>query len=178
VPDPDPGWQWNGAAGWQVDLDGGAEAGAHAIAQRLGVAHGAIGGALALSLGPPLRKNASGVAVDLSRSSVLGEAELRWRDFRFGLGAGVAIYHRATVDVPGGLMATDSQVQAALDVAPEVRWIGRLRGASWGIEITAGVDVVFGAPKLVVDDGGTSQTTIAKLATFQPRFGLGLVVGR
>jgi hypothetical protein len=164
--------RWNGGAGWQAALDGGADLGAHAIWQRLGATRGGWGGSIALTLGPPLRRDGE-VDVELSRSSVVAAAEMRRGAWRFALGAGVVVYHRATVEVPGGLEATDSQVQAAFDIAPEVRWAV---GGRWGIEIGVGVDVVLGAPEMVIDRGGMLET-VAKIATFQPRIGLGVVVG-
>jgi hypothetical protein len=176
VPDPSPSLRWHGGGGWQVALDRGADAGAHAAWQRLGVSRGALGVSLELSLGPPLRKDTGDVAVELSRGAALAVVELRRGRFRFGLGAGPVLYHRATVDVEPGLEATDSSAQVAFGVAPAIRWVLQPRGAGWGVELAVGVDAVIGAPELAVDQGGMVET-LAEIATLQPRIGLGIVVG-
>jgi hypothetical protein len=175
-PKPRAHARWNAGAGWLVDLDRGSDLGAHALWQRLGVAKGHWGGALGLSLGPPLRKDGE-VALELSRSSAVLSLEIRQGGFRFVLGAGVAVYHRTTVEVPAGLEATDSEVQASFDGVAEVRWVLRPGGGSWGLELAVGLDVVLGAPELQVDRGGGMVETLANVATFQPRIALGVVVG-
>ena len=176
VPDPSPRLRWHGGGGWQVAIDRGADAGAHAAWQRLGVSRGAWGASLELSLGPPLRKDTGEVTVELSRGAALAVVELRRGAFRFGLGAGPVLYHRATVDVGPGLEPTDSQAQFGVAVAPAIRWVLQPRGAGWGLEVGIGLDAVFGAPELAVDQGGMVET-LAEIATLQPRIGLGIVVG-
>jgi hypothetical protein len=175
--DPAPRLHWHGGGGWQVALDRGADAGAHAAWQRLGVARGRWALALELSLGPPLRKDTGEVAVELSRGSALAVGEYRRGPIHLGLGVGPVLYHRATVDVAPGFAATDSAAQVALGVSPAVRWVVRPRGAAWGIELGVGLDAVIGAPELAVDQGGMVET-LAEIATLQPRIGLGIVVGR
>jgi hypothetical protein len=184
-PEPEPvkplptapaGWRWHGGGGWQVALDRGADAGAHAIWQRLGVSRGRWSGSVELSLGPPVRKDTGDVTVELSRSAAFAVVELRLGAFRAGLGAGPVLYHRATVDVAPGLEATDSAAQVGFALAPAVRWVTRPGGAAWGFEVAIGLDAVFGAPELAVDEGGMVET-LAEIATLQPRIGLGIVVG-
>lgn len=176
VPVPDPSFRWHGGGGWQVALDRGADAGAHAAWQRLGVTRGPWAFALELSLGPPLRKDAGEVTVELSRGTALAVVELRRGSFRVGLGAGPVLYHRATVDVGPGLEATDSAAQIGFAVAPAVRWVVQPRGAAWGLELSVGVDAVIGAPELAVEQGGMVET-LTEIGTLQPRIGLGIVVG-
>lgn len=176
LPDPSPRFRWVGGGGWQVALDRGADAGAHAAWQRLGVARGAWAFALELSLGPPLRKDTGDVTVELSRGSALAVVEYRRGPFHVGIGAGPVLYHRATVDVGPGLEPTDSSAQVGFGIAPSVRWVLRPGGRSWGIELAAGLDVVLGAPELAVEQGGMVET-LTEIATLQPRIGLGIVVG-
>jgi len=168
-----PGWQWEGALGWQVAVDGGADAGAHALAQRIGLARGTWAGALALTLGPPLRREDE-IAVELARSTLAAEIERRVGAFAVVLGAGAALYHRATVAVPGGLTATDSSAAFAFAGGAEVRWRPWSRGVI-SVEAGLGLDLVLGAPALQVERDGMTET-IAEIAELQPRLTLGVVV--
>jgi hypothetical protein len=170
-----PRLRWHGGVGWQVAVDRGADLGAHAAWQRLGAARGGWGAALALSVGPPLRRDGE-VVVRLSRSALLAVGEHHRGPWRLGLGVGPVLSPRATVEVPAGLEATGNQAQLAVALAPEVRWQLRPGRGAWGIEVVAGLDVVVGAPELAVDREGAVEI-LAKITTLQPRLGVGLVVG-
>ncbi|MCB9559044.1 MAG: hypothetical protein H6709_24620 [Kofleriaceae bacterium] len=121
----------------------------------------------------PLRRDGD-VAVDLSRSTLT--AALGWGRGGASLtaGAGLALYRRATVDVPTGLAATDATYAAALIIEPALAWRQGLVGR-WSVEVTVGVDVVAGAPELVVQRAGTTEV-LADLATVQPRLSAALTV--
>src|SRR3954467_1106237 len=67
------------ALGWQLAFDGGADRGAHALAQRTTVARGAWAGWLSLALGAPLAwKAGSGLALEVSRSGAIAGGERRF----------------------------------------------------------------------------------------------------
>jgi len=172
-PPPPERARWEGAVGWQVAVDGGADAGAHALSQRIGLARGPWAAAVAITLGPPLRRDDE-VAVELARSSAGAIVERRIASWRIALGAGAVLYHRATVVVPGGLVPTDSRAAFAFGAGAEVRWRAWSRGA-WGLEAALGVDLVLGAPALAVERDGMTET-LAEIAQLQPRFGLAVVV--
>jgi hypothetical protein len=163
--------RWHGALGWQAALDGGADAGAHAAWQRVGAARGRWGIALGLSLGPPLRRVDDDLTVELARGSIVLAAEHRRGSWRFGLGGGAVLYHRATVEVPDGLEATDSQSAVSGLVAPELRWSRR-----W-VEVALGLDVVISPPELAIQQD-SSIRIINQIGILQPRLGIGLILER
>jgi hypothetical protein len=165
--------RWEGAIGWQVAVDGGADVGAHALAQRIAIARGPWAGGLALTLGPPLRRDDE-IAVELARSTAILAIERRVGSLGAALGAGAALYHRATVAVPGDLAPTDSQAALAFAATLEVRWRAWSRGA-WAIEASLGVDLIVGAPDLQIERDGMTET-LAEIAELQPRLALGIVV--
>lgn len=161
--------------GWQVALDGGGDAGAHAIAQRTSVVHGPWAVGLALAVGPPLRGAAGpDVSVKLSRSDAMLGIERRLGGFGLGVAAGAVIYRRTTLTAPVGLSPTPAAFSAAFAAAPELRW--RWRSGRFGIEAVAALDVVIGAPELVVVRGMQAET-IGELRMLQPRFGLHIFAG-
>jgi hypothetical protein len=165
------------AVGWQVALDGGADAGAHAIAQRTSVTAGSWGASLALSWSPALRHaagDAAGVTVNLARGAAALGIERRLASFALGVSAGVAVYQRTTVATPADLAATPAATTAAFVAGPELRWQWHPAGSAIGIAAVAGVDVVVGAPALAVARG-TDVMEVGALRTVQPRLGLSLV---
>jgi hypothetical protein len=177
------------AIGWQVAFDAGADAGAHAIAQRTSVTRGAWAVALALTLGPALRHTigpdlAPGVTpdatpdvtIDLSRSGATLGLERRIAGFAIGASAGVVIYHRTTVETAAGLAPTPAATTAGFVAGPELRWQWRPRGWALGIGAMVGVDLVLGAPELAIARGGT-VASLARLRTIQPRCSAGIVMG-
>ena len=161
--------------GWQVALDGGADAGAHAIAQRTSVVLGSWAVGLALAVGPPLRGEASAdVTVKLSRSDAMLGVERRFGGLGVGVAAGAVLYRRTTLAAPVGLSPTPAAINAAFAAAPELRW--RWRSGRFGIEAVAALDVVIGAPELVVARGAQIET-LGELRMLQPRFGLNIIAG-
>jgi len=165
------------AVGWQVALDAGADAGAHAIAQRTTVTRGPWAGALALTLGPPLRHDAgAGVAIELSRSTAALAIERRLAGFALAASAGAALYHRATLATSGDLMPTPAATTLAAIAGAELRWRWRPRGGSVGVDATLGVDVVPGAPEPAIARGGSIEE-LGRLRLVQPRFALSIVAG-
>jgi len=175
VPLPPPRVRLEGSIGWQVALDGGADGGAHAIAERGSLVRGPWALSLEGSIGPPRRRDGAAV-VELMRADARLAAERRLGPLALGVGAGVLLYHRATVTAPAGTAPTPSSLTAALVAGPEVRLRWRPRWSPLGIELTAGLDVVAGAPELAVDLGG-SQQVIDRIRVAQPRLGLSLVAG-
>jgi hypothetical protein len=175
-------WGVDLAVGWQVALDAGADAGAHAIAQRTSVALGPWAIALALSFGAALRdagpagEGATGVAVELSRSAATVGLERRVAGFAIGASIGAIVYRRTTVETPAELMATPSATRAAFVAGPELRWRWRSRGGYLGLDVTAGLDVVVGAPDLAIARGGEVES-LGRLRGVQPRFGASIVAG-
>jgi hypothetical protein len=170
-PPPRTPLRWHGALGWQAALDGGADPGAHAAWQRIGAARDRWGIALGLSLGPPLRRVDDELTVELARGSICLAAEHRRGAWRFGLGAGAVLYHRATVEVPDGLEPTASTSTVSGLVAPELRWSQR-----W-VEVVLGLDVVISPPELAVQQD-SSIRIINQIGIFQPRLGIGLILER
>jgi hypothetical protein len=165
------------AIGWQVALDAGADAGAHAIAQRTSVALGRWAGALALTLGPALHHDAGPVAaVELSRSTAALGIERRVASFALGASAGAAVYHRTTVATSADLAPTPAATTVALVAGGELRWRWRPRGGSVGVDATIGVDVVPGAPELAVARGAEVDA-LGRLRMVQPRFSVSIVAG-
>jgi hypothetical protein len=162
--------------GWQVALDGGADAGAHALAQRTAIARGPWAYALELSLGPPLGRTGD-VKVELSRSGAALAIERRvGGGVAIGAFAGAVVYHRATISSPTGLTGTPSTFTPAFAIGPELRWRWRPGHAPIAVEATAAVEVVAGAPELDVMDA-SGVRAIGTLRALQPRFGLSLVAG-
>jgi hypothetical protein len=162
------------ALGWQIALDGGADAGAHAIAQRTTVGSGPWGVLLALSWGPALahagpRSGEPTVSVDLSRSSAAVGVERRFGEVALVATAGAILYRRTTTNTPADLSATPAATTAAFVAGPELRWRWRPGGAAIGVAATAGLDVVVGAPDLAVARG-TEVISIGAVRTLQPRF--------
>lgn len=161
------------AVGWQVALDGGADAGAHAVAERTTAGAGPWAAVLALSWGPALRRGASGAApglvVDLSRSSAALGVERRFGELGLGVAAGVVLYHRATVATPAELAATPATTTAALVAGPELAWRWRPGGGAVGAEVTAALDVVVGAPDPAVARG-MDVASLGSVHALQPRF--------
>ena len=174
---PVPDLRVRGALGYQLTRDAGADAGAHAITQRLTLSRGPWAATLALSLGPPLRRAdaATGVTVELSRSSLLLGAEHRRGPLTLAALAGAVVYHRATVATPDGLDPTDGRAAVSFAAGPELRYAVRL-GRGVAVDLTLGLDLVAAPPTLAIDRAGTTET-IADLATLQPRAGLSLVLG-
>ncbi|HET9623761.1 MAG TPA: hypothetical protein VFP84_20455 [Kofleriaceae bacterium] len=167
------------AVGWQATLDGGADAGAQALAVRTSAVRGGWAASLAVSLGPALRREADvapGLAVELSRSTIALGAERRLAGFALGAAAGVVLYHRTTAATTPDLAATPAVTTARLVVGPEARWAWRPGGGAIGLEAAAALDVVPGAPEPVVMRGG-EIVSLGALRTLQPRFSLKLVVG-
>lgn len=181
------------AIGWQIALDAGADAGAHAVAQRTSVTRGPWAAALALTLGPALRHTvgpgvgsgvgpgvgpdvAPDIVIDLSRSSATLGLERRIAGFAVGASAGAVIYHRTTVETAAGLAPTPAATTAGFVAGPELRWQWRPRGWSVGIDALVGVDVVLGAPELAIARGGV-VSSLAHLRTIQPRCSAGIVMG-
>jgi hypothetical protein len=179
------------ALGWQVALDAGADAGAHALAQRTSAVRGGWAGSLVLSLGPALRHRsgspagaaaspgtapgtAPAIAIDLSRTTAALAIERRIAGFAIAATAGAALYHRTTVATPGDLIATPAVFTAALVAGPELRWQWRPRGGPVAIAAAVGADVVVGAPELAVARSGAVDS-LGRLRTVQPRFTLSLV---
>jgi hypothetical protein len=165
------------AVGWQVALDGGADVGAQAIAQRTSVTRGAWAASLALSLGPALgRRVDPDLAIELSRSTATLGVEHRFAGFALGGSAGVLVAHRTTVVTSGELTATPAATTTAFVVGPELRWRWRPGGGHVGIEALAGLDVVVGAPELAVARG-TEIDTVGQLRSLQPRFAFNIFAG-
>jgi hypothetical protein len=158
--------------GWGVALDGGADAGAHTLAQRTAINLADWAAALELALGPPLRRGGA-ADVDLSRSAIELGIERRIGGFGIGAATGVVFYHRSTESLPAGLTATPSTFTPAFVIGPELRWRWT-PGGPVAIEALAALDVVAGAPDLVVQSGDMTQS-IGKLRVLQPRVGLNLV---
>ena len=173
LPRPAPRTRWGASAGWQGAADGGADAGAHAVRLGLDARRGRLVAGAELAGGAPARRDGA-IAVDLSRSSALVEAGYARGGLRATLGAGALLYRRATVEVPDGLAATPSAFDLAAVVAPAVTW--RLGGGRVGVELTAGLDVVLGAPRLIVDRGDGTTEILAEIAGLQPRAGVGVHV--
>lgn len=162
------------AVGWQVALDGGAEAGAHAIAQRTTLLSGPWGVLLALSWGPGLHhavpaSSSPGVDVDLSRSSAMLGVERRFGELAIAAAAGAVLYHRTTTATPSDLSATPAANTAAFVAGPELRWQWRPDDGPVGIMAAAALDVVVGAPDPSVMRG-TDTASIGAVRLLQPRF--------
>jgi hypothetical protein len=176
LPPPPPRAQLEAAVGWQIALDGGADAGGHALAQRTTLVEDGWAISLELSLGPALRRRGD-VVLDLSRSGAALAVERRLGGgIAIGGAAGVLLYHRATITPPGGLSATPSSFTAAAVAGPALRWQWRPRDWPIGIEAVAALDVVAGAPELVVSDA-MGVHTIGTIRIAQPRFGLSIIAG-
>jgi hypothetical protein len=160
--------------GWQVALEGGADAGAHAVTQRTTVASGPWGILLALSWGPALGHTGAqsgdpAVRIDLSRSSVAAGVERRFGDVALVATAGAVLYRRTTTVTPADLSATPAATTAAFVAGPELRWQWRPSGAAIGVAAAAGLDVAIGAPDLAVARGA-ELVSIGAVRTLQPRF--------
>jgi len=164
------------AVGWQIALDAGADAGAHAVAQRSRVTRGPWAASLALTFGPPLRRTSGDAAIELSRSTAAVAVERRIAGIAIGVSAGALLYHRATRSVASGLLPTPATTTAAFVTGPELRWQWRPRSGYLGIEVIAGLDVVLGAPELAVARDGAVHS-LGTLRPLQPRFAAGLVLG-
>jgi hypothetical protein len=167
------------AVGWQVALDAGADAGAHAVAQRTSLVRGAWAASLALSLGPALREDAPsgeapGVAVELSRSSAMLGVERRWASLVLAASAGAVVYHRTTVATSPELAPTPAATTVRFVASPELRW--QWRPSRVGVELAAALDIVPGAPDLAVTRGAM-VASLGALREVQPRLSLRIVVG-
>ena len=167
-----PGLAIEAAVGGQVALDGGANRGAYAIAQRTTLARGAWAGSLALALGIP-GVRAGTTEVDLARSGGALALERRFGPFAAGVAAGALIYRRTTVTTPTDLAATRASTTVAFAAGPELRWRWQPGELAIGLEVSAGVDVVAGAPELAVARG-TAIESLGTLWTVQPRVMVGL----
>lgn len=163
--------------GWQAAFDGGADRGAHAVAQRTTLARGAWAASLTLSLGAPLDWRASSdVVLDVSRSGALVGGERRiGGGLALGLGAGALVYHRSTQTAPSGLASTPSNSTVAFTGALEVTWRARIAG-SVGILASAGVDLVAGAPEAAIARAAMVEV-VDTIRPVQPRASLALEVG-
>jgi len=165
------------AIGWQLVLDAGADAGAHAIAQRTSLTRGAWAVGIALALGPSLRDApAPEVAVELSRSQAALGVARRFGGLALGASAGAVFYRRTTLATPSGLAPTPASTTTAFVAGPELRWRWRPGGGYVGIEAAAGLDIVVGAPELAIVRG-TTVDSLDQIRTLQPRFGLNIIAG-
>lgn len=167
-----PGLALEAALGWQVAFDNGADRGAHAVAQRTSLARGAWAGSLALALGFPGTR-AGTTEVELARSSGMAGIERRFGSFAIGIELGGAIYRRSTVATPTDLSATRASTTVAFAAGPELHYRWQFGHLPIGLELTAGVDVVAGAPELAVMRG-TEIDSLGHLWSVQPRVMLGL----
>jgi len=160
------------ALGWQVAFDNGADRGAHAVTQRTTLARGAWAGSLALALGFPGTR-AGTTEVELARSSGMAGIERRLGPFAIGVEVGGVIYRRSTVATPSDLSATRASTTVAFAAGPELHYRWQFGHLPIGLELTAGVDVVAGAPELAVMRG-TEIDSLGHLWSVQPRVMLGL----
>lgn len=163
------------ALGGQVAIDGGADRGAYAIAQRTTLARGAWAGSLALALGLPGTR-AGTTEVELARSGGALGIERRFGAFAIALSAGAVIYRRSTVATPADVSATRASTTYAFAAGPELRYRWQPGRLAIGLELTAGADVVAGAPELAVARG-TEIDSLGTLWTVQPRVMLGVFAG-
>ena len=170
--DHDVGLAIEAAVGGQVALDGGADRGAYAIAQRTTLARDAWAGSLSLALGVPGTR-AGTTEVELARSGGALGIERRFGAFAIGVEAGALIYRRSTVATPTDLAATSASTTVAFAAGPELRYRWQPGSIAIGLELTAGVDLVAGAPELAVARG-TEIDSLGKLWSVQPRVMLGL----
>jgi hypothetical protein len=162
------------ALGWQAAVDGGADRGAQALAQRTTIARGAWAASLSLTLGASMHHAAAnGVALELARSGGMLGVERRFGAFAIGVSAGALLYHRTTLSAPDGLVPTPDASTIAFVVGPEVSW--RWREGRVGLLATAGLDLVAGAPDPAVDDGGTIES-VGHVRAIQPRVSLSIFV--
>jgi hypothetical protein len=166
------------AVGWQVALDGGADAGAHAMAVRTALRRGRWAGGLALTFGPPLarRDPAHGVDLELTRTSAALTGAWSAGGFALGVTAGAILYRRTTISAATGLAATPGATTVAFGGGPELRWHWRPRRIALGIEAAAGLEVVIGAPELAIARAGTIES-LGHLGILQPRFSLSIIAG-
>lgn len=169
---PSAGLALEAALGWQTALDDGADRGAQAIAQRTTLARGAWAGSLALALGFP-GVRAGTTEVELARSSGAAGLERRIGSFALGVAAGAVIYRRSTVTTPSDLTATRATTTVAFAAGPELRYRWQPGQLPIGLEVTAAVDIVAGAPELAVMRG-TAIDSLGQLWSVQPRVMLGL----
>jgi len=167
-----PGLALEAALGWQVALDNGADRGAHAIAQRTSLARGAWAGSLALALGFP-GVRAGTTEVELARSSGAAGIERRFGPLAIGVALGAVLYRRSTVATPSDLSATRATTTVAFEAGPELRYRWQPGHLAIGLELTAALDVVAGAPELAVMRG-TEIDSLGHVWTLQPRVMLGL----
>jgi hypothetical protein len=172
APPPAPGFGIEAAVGGQVAIDGGADRGAYAIAQRTTLARDAWAGSLSLALGVPGTR-AGTTEVELARSGGALGIERRFGAFAIGVEAGAVIYRRSTVATPTDLAATRASTTVAFAAGPEVRYRWQPGSIAIGLDLTAGVDLVAGAPELAVARG-TEIDSLGKLWSVQPRVMLGL----
>jgi hypothetical protein len=167
-----PGLAIEAALGGQIAIDGGADRGAYAIAQRTTLARGAWAGSLTLALGLPGTR-AGTTEVELARSGAALGIERRFGGFAIAVTAGALIYRRSTVATPADVSATRASTTVAFAAGPELRYRWQPGRIAIGVELTAGVDVVAGAPELAIARG-TEIDSLGKLWSVQPRVMLGL----
>ncbi|MCE9576952.1 MAG: hypothetical protein K8W52_27645 [Deltaproteobacteria bacterium] len=164
------------ALGWQLALDGGADGGAHALAERTMWHRGAWAGGLAIAFGPPRPRHDVNADLELSRTGAALVAEWRAGGFAIGLSAGAILYRRTTIATDTGLAATPGATTVAFGGGPALRWHWRPRHLPLGIEAGAGLDVVLGAPTLAISRAGTVQS-LGAIRVAQPWFGLSVIAG-
>jgi hypothetical protein len=167
-----PGLGIEAMLGGQVAVDGGADHGAYAIAQRTTLARGAWAGSLALALGLPGTR-AGTTEVELARSGGALGVERRFGAFAIGIAAGALIYRRSTVATPSDLAATRASTTVAFAAGPELRYRWQPGRIAIGLELAVGVDVVAGAPELAVTRGAAIES-LGTLWSVQPHVILGL----
>jgi hypothetical protein len=172
APEVAPGLSIEAMLGGQVAIDGGADHGAYAIAQRTTLARGAWAGSLALALGLP-GTHAGTTEVELARSGGALGVERRFGAFAIGLAAGALIYRRSTVTTPSDLAATRASTTVAFAAGPELHYRWQPGRIAIGFELVVGVDVVAGAPELAVTRGTTIES-LGTLWSVQPHVILGL----
>jgi len=174
-PAPEPGLAIEAALGGEVAIDDGADRGAYAVAQRTTLARGAWAGSLALALGLPGTR-AGTTEVELARSGAALGIERRFGAFAIAITAGAVIYRRSTVATPADVSATRASTTVAFATGPELRYRWQFGRLPIGLEVTAGVDVVAGAPELAVMRG-TEIDSLGTLWSVQPRVMIGVFAG-
>ena len=175
-PVPAPALEIAASLGWQLALDGGADAGAQALVQRTSLVRGSWGASLTLSLGVPLAwRAAPDVVLDVARSGGTLAIERRFGGLAVAVGAGALIYHRSTSVAPSGLAATPSTSTVAAVATAEVAWHARVAGRL-GVVAAIGVDVVAHAPAAAVSRDGMTEV-VDTIRAVQPRASVALEVG-
>lgn len=158
--------------GWQAAIDGGADRGAHALAQRTTIARGAWAGSLALAIGVPARRDGE-VAIELARSGAMIGFEYRFGSIALGATAGALLYRRSTI-ATAGLDPTPASSTYGFVAGPEASW--RWRSHHFGIAATLGLDIVANAPDPAVSRAGMVES-LGALTSLQPRISVSILAG-